>query len=291
MGHNQEYKMKISKEQMVNIYYNEYVNGGNLSKLDRKYNIYSGYFSRWFKVLGFEIRNNDINSKLYTFNEDYFTDIDNQDKAYWLGFIFADGYILSKRKHSNRKLGVSLSEKDICHLEKFKECIEGNMPIPVYNVVSGYNLDSKYCRILLTSKKTADDLISHGVLEHKTNIITFPSLREDLKRHFIRGYFDGDGSVWKQKGKDVNIEQYSISFIGTDELLTKTMECLLNDGAILRTYKINKRKENQIVSNFKFGGNNNTIRFLNYIYNDSHIYLERKYNIYLDLIKLIDSRS
>lgn len=280
--------MTVPKEKLLNIYYNDYINGRTLSSLERKYNIRNSYLSRWFKKLNLPVRDNSINSLKYTFNEDYFENIDTQDKAYWLGFIYADGYIQTKQKYSNRKLGISLSVKDEEHLYKFRKCIQGTMPIKTYKTNSGYSNKTVYSRIMITSEKLTDDLIKHGVVENKSNILKRPEISQCLIQHFIRGYFDGDGSAWKQKNSKQKIPQYSIGFVGTDDILNYIMENLIDSEVINRKYKLNKRKQTHIVSNFRFGGNNQTIRFFEYIYNNANTYLERKHNIYL---QLIDSRS
>lgn len=56
----------------------------------------------------------------------------------------------------------------------------------------------------------------------------------------------------------------------------------MDNDIIKHSYKLSKRKPNQKVSSFKFGGNIQTYKFLEYIYKDSEIYLDRKYNIYIN---------
>jgi len=288
VGKSQEYKMRIPKEKIVEIYKTEYLNGDSAARLDEKHKVGGGYFSRWFKKLNLKTRGNEINSRKYSFNKNYFDNIDNQDTAYWLGFIYADGYIVSRQKHNNRALGISLAEKDKSHLEKFRKCIDGNTPIGTYRS-SGYS-NTKYCRLLLKDEDMIEKLISHGVLEHKTNILQPPNVDEHLVPHFIRGYFDGDGSVWKQnndKGKNI---QYSVGFTGTEELLSFVQNHLLAHNVIQRLYPLRKRKPHHTVVNFKFGGNHNSLRFLDYIYSGSNIRLDRKFEIYLDLKRLVEIR-
>lgn len=282
---NQEYKMKISKNEIYDIYYNEYSKGISALELEKKYNLSKGYLYRWFNKLDLPLRSNSINSRKYTFNQDYFERIDSEDKAYWLGFIYADGFITPKRKHSNRGLGISLSIKDKEHLQKLNMCLNSNTPVNEYIERSGFAKDSKYCRVIYISEKLASDLINNGVYENKTDIINAPStIPYEFIKDFIRGYFDGDGSVWQQKDA-----QTSISFVGTDDLLHFIMKYLIDNKVILREYPLNKRKEGQIVSDFKFGGNRNSFRFLDFIYNKANVYLDRKYHIYLELKEYINS--
>lgn len=48
-----------------------------------------------------------------------FENIDTEEKAYWLGFLYADGCVGSKES----KVELSLAEKDLRHMEKFRSFI------------------------------------------------------------------------------------------------------------------------------------------------------------------------
>ena len=92
----------------------------------------------------------------YSFNENYFEKIDSFDKAYWLGFIAADGYI-TKSTNGQNVLGINLGEKE--PLEKFKFCINSDHPINLYNSTNPYNdTISNAFRIILVSNKTVNDI-------------------------------------------------------------------------------------------------------------------------------------
>lgn len=129
--------MKIPKSKFIEIYNDEYLKGVSVSKLAKKYDLTKQYIYRWFYNLNLPLRSNQINSKKYHFNENYFESIDTPNKAYWLGFIYADGYIVSKRKHGNRKLGLSLNIQDINHLEKLNKCLESDVDIKHYQEKMG----------------------------------------------------------------------------------------------------------------------------------------------------------
>lgn len=132
----------------------------------------------------------------------------------------------------------------------------------------------------------ANDLIKHGCIEHKTNLVKPPyKLNPSLRRHFIRGYLDANGCIAITRGKTK--DSFCIKFTGTDELLIWIMNCLKEEKIINRDYPFYKREKGQIVSSFEFGGNNLSYKFLNYIYSDSTIWLDRKYERFLTLQSLI----
>lgn len=277
--------IRIVTDEEIKNAYNSYTNGLSVEKVSKLFNIPQTSLRRYFKRKGYSIRSLSEAEKIYSFNESYFDNIDTSDKAYWLGFLYADGYILSKRKHGNRKFGVTLSVADIEHLEKLKQCLNSNHRIAIYHSKNSYNANCEYCRLLFSSQHAVDSLKKYGVIENKTNILKPPNISNDLSRHFIRGYFDGDGSIWSHLNKKygAKIPQYSIEFVGTDCILQYIMDNLLEHKIIKRLYNLNKRKKGQIVSNFKFGGNLQALNFCQYIYQDANTYLDRKHDKYIEL--------
>lgn len=106
----------------------------------------------------------------YKYNKDYFNKIDTADKAYWLGFLYADGSI--NRYYKNEKLRsmtleIGLADKDRNHLEKFKKCLDSNIPIfERINKLKGK--EYKSVRIQLNNTKICYDLCDLGCTPHKT---------------------------------------------------------------------------------------------------------------------------
>lgn len=131
----------------------------------------------------------------YKLNENIFETIDSEEKAYWLGFILADGSIYTSPS-GQTTLKISLAGKDKNHLEKFRLFLETNKPIGEYTVGNGLNdKRSACCEISVTSKKIASDLMKFGVGPKKSFTVQIPSIEDSLERHLIRGIWDGDGSV------------------------------------------------------------------------------------------------
>lgn len=125
--------------------------------------------------------------KKYFFNEEYFDIIDKQDKAYWLGFLYADGYLIGKNA-----IGCSLNKKDKTHLELFLNEINVNEnPLRYEKSTNSYNFR-------LTSQHMYDKLVEYGFSTEKSYDITdkpFKVIPDALKKYFVLGFFDGDGYV------------------------------------------------------------------------------------------------
>jgi transcriptional regulator with XRE-family HTH domain len=146
----------------------------------------------------------------YTFNDKFFDNIDSQEKAYWLGFMFADGYV----KSNLSDVGITLAAQDVGHLESFKADIEYTGPVHRYPSSNTAISTQDYCRVVLRSRRMASDLITHGCMPRKTHCVGAPvDLPSDLNRHFIRGVCDGDGYIglYEKSG--------SVEIVGTFELL------------------------------------------------------------------------
>lgn len=201
----------------------------------------------------------------YSFNENYFEKIDSFDKAYWLGFIAADGYI-TKSTIGQNVLGINLGEKE--PLEKFKFCINSNHPINLYNSTNPYNdTISKVFRIILVSNKTVNDIEKLGIVERKSLILKFPAnISKEYISHYIRGYFDGDGSIYEIKNK------YYCEILGTEDFLKGLSDQLLDANIIQFPEKCNKTS----IWRLRFSSSQ-VFKLYNYMYKDcKDIYLSRK---------------
>lgn len=273
-------KYQLSSEELNNII-NDYLSGKTLRQMEKESTHCKAYLSKVLRKSGISIRDNTLNSRKYTHNENFFEQIDNEIKAYWLGFIYADGFIESKRDSNSQKLGITLSAIDESHLYKFKTHIEATNPIKTY-IGSGYNSNGRFTKILLTSQKTVVDLKKLGVIENKTKNLSFPNeliVPNNLIRHFIRGYFDGDGTIYCSQDKKYDHFSYQLSFTGTKEIIDGIRK-FFNKRVVIKT------RHNAFYMNI--GGNHQVKDVLSILYADSSVYLERKYNKYLDLCKYIE---
>lgn len=192
------------------------------------------------------------------FDNTIFDVIDTEEKAYWLGFIYADGYVSKNRN----EFEISLGLKDTYHLQKFANFLKYETNIKT---------DSYRCRFQVCNKHLKESLIKLGVNPNKSLTLTFPSTKQVPKKlihHFIRGYFDGDGSIIT---KETSCVKLRASLLGTSEFLTKVSQ----EVGIKRNIHNTKSK----VKNITFAINN-SILFCEYIYKDASIYLERKKTLY-----------
>ena len=265
-------KITYTENELKNII-DKYTSGITIRQLEKDLGIPRKRISDILKNNNIPIRTNVINSRKYYHNEHYFDNIDTEEKAYWLGFIYADGFIESKRKMCSQKFGICLSVKDKTHLEKFKAAIKSNNPIYDY-IGSGYNRNGIFSKILLCSDITVNALKKHGVIENKTLIVKFPNIDQNLVNHFIRGYFDGDGSIYYVNRKYKNgCNKIGISFTGTYDMI----QSIISYFGYNR--KIGKKHNAYYII---FSGKNVVNKIINSLYSNSIVYLDRKRNIALE---------
>lgn len=223
----------------------------------------------------------------YNYDIDYFKHIDNFDKAYWLGFIYADGYVSYNEEKRNYEFGIKLMKSDFKHLKKLNKCLNGNINISFHKrqTFLKYGINKYYegCAIRLYSKKFVENLIDKGVIPNKTLYIKFPKLNEDLTWCFIRGYMDGDGHICipKQNSK----YGYRIGFTCASESFLIYLKNFLNKYGIIS--HINIDKKNGHTYKLEIREKQSIITYLENCYKNDTIYLDRKYEKYKILYKLL----
>ena len=136
----------------------------------------------------------------HSVNHKFFSE-DNENSFYWAGFLAADGNV-RKRRGSCREISLALSIKDKNHIEKFINAIESTAHMGIYLVKnskrnSKWN-DTKKAEVKITSEQMFNDLARFNVVLRKSLIYTFPEwlIEHKLVNHYMRGYFDGDGSFY-----------------------------------------------------------------------------------------------
>lgn len=212
--------------------------------------------------------NQSLLQRKYNINEEFFDVIDSESKAYFLGFLYADGTISPSRN----TILLSLKENDKIILEKLKECINYTGPLK-YRIRNpnwkGASKGSKNTWSLhITNKKLRQRLEEIGCTNNKTYKIEFPEIPENLYRHFIRGYFDGDGCLYISKTK-----RAEWSMIGTYNFL-KNIQDIISENLNLSKNKLYSKGE---LFYLKYGSKKDVKSLQDWLYKDSIIFLDRKF--------------
>ena len=256
-----------------------YNKGYSLTSIAKKFNTNRDTLSKKLKAIGVQIVNHQNKTK---FNENIFDNIDTEEKAYWLGFIFADGYIDSSPNNPDKKsryqFELSLKSSDVQHLNKFNTFMQHNKNNVKIGKVICNGTECFRCRWCIVNKHLWNTLNNLGCTPNKSLTLEFPDIKIfksiDLVRHFIRGYFDGDGCFSRMFYKDTVFPK--CGFLGTYNFISK-IKLILEEHNI-HIPNINKKSLENVYSIEL--SQNNSILLINYLYNGSIIYLDRKYNLY-----------
>lgn len=278
MGIKSIYKADKETQEKVIVLYK---NGVSMREIERQLFINRQTISKFLEEKNIKtIKGNHY--KKYSCNENFFEIIDTEEKAYWLGFIFADGYIRNLfadsktgKFYGQEQLGITISKKDLSHLKKFKEAIQAENPITFEIKKNLSGTTSELCRIIITSQKMVNDLINKGCHKNKSLTLEPPkNVPQNLIIHFIRGFFDGDGSIIKNSKNNT----YGINFTSTFSIVS-WLKSIFKVGSIVQ----DSRREKTWY--YTFGGNIQVLNFCNELYKSANIFLERKHNRYLELFE------
>lgn len=230
-----------------------------------------------------------MSSKKYNYNKDFFEEIDTEAKAYWLGFLYADGSITRfyrNEKIKSMSVELSLQSRDVGHLHDYLNSLDSNVPIQTRKHKLGDKVhESK--RVVVNCTKMCRDLIKQGCTPQKSLVLEFPTddiLHHSLKRHFIRGYFDGDGCVhysenkgYHKKNKELVTKSFVVSIVGTPSFLESIKKELETKN--IKSSAI-KNGNNGKAFEIRIHGKDNLKKFHDYMYQDSKHRLKRKKEIF-----------
>ena len=215
----------------------------------------------------------------YDVKEDFFDCIDTEPQAYFLGLLYADGnnYIGG----NSYEVSIDLQESDLHILELFRNLLCPDMPIkPLVNK----RTNNKHFLFKINNKKISSQLSKLGCVPNKSLVLTFPEFIPDhLLNHFVRGYFDGDGCICKDKPTKTGYVNYKLSIISSNQFC-ETLRCLIEQMLDIRiSSRLSSPKTNQITTTLSIGGNLQVRTFLDWLYADSSVFLQRKFDKYKEM--------
>ena len=215
----------------------------------------------------------------YALNEHYFDVIDTQEKAYILGFLFADG----SNQLPKKTISMSLQEEDKYILEWMRNEIESERPLEFIDYSNkhdfGYTYKNQY-RLLMFSAHMGKVLQSYGMVQRKSYNLDFPSCISDkLMSHFIRGYFDGNGSITVKQNTFGNYDISNFSLTSTFDFCTGLQKYLKNNLNI--TVYLYEASNHNGITYYMRSCSYDKYTIFNWMYKGATCYLKRKYYKYL----------
>lgn len=272
---------KLSDKQKIEAVEKYSLGNYTCKQLALEYGVNPSSISKMLNRRGVEL-NHDFASygRKYTFDETYFDRIDTEGKAYFLGLLYADGYNDEKRY----SVSITLQEGDKDILEKFKLELKTNSPLLFLERNKKNKNWKNQFRLRLSSRKFSNQLAKLGCFQAKTLILKFPNQKQvpkHLLRHFLRGYFDGDGCIFTGKYQG-NRKTYCWSILSTKSFCEAAKNTIYKNIEINCSIGLSKRKTNNITTTVYIQGKK-TKTLLDWLYKDAIIYLKRKYDKYKQL--------
>lgn len=220
-----------------------------------------------------------INSNIFDF-------IDTEEKAYWLGMMFTDGWI-TRKKGKSKQIGLSLEKEDKKVIEDFRKFLGAEQYRITYksHPKKDGSLSESY-QFVITSDNLYNALTTYGITSNKSQDAApkVEMIPRDLQKHFWRGAFDGDGSFFF--GSQGNL---IFNFIGTNDFAYKFQAYLYHNNLIKRFYSMEAHRHSKDYRGdslliFDIGLKEDVYRVTKHLYEGATIYMERK-SKFLDVVK------
>jgi hypothetical protein len=261
------------EQQIVSLYQK----GMSPTNIAKQFGMWQTTVHNIVKRSGIKMRTMSEANTRYLRDEHVFDEINTEEAAYWLGFIAADGTV---RKDS---LKITLLSIDIDHLKKFGTWISPTRPISI-ETMKGRTTTS--CTIKIGSQYLVQQIATFGVVPDKTHTMKslpilhqHPFLHDLLMRHYLRGFFDGDGHISKMhipsNRRRIEITAYH------KELLSEIQEWFIRATGVEPVSILHNH--NRAWRYIKSG--DEIKKILRYLYGNATIYLDRKYELAMNILR------
>mgnify|MGYP001492305314 CR=1 FL=1 len=217
-----------------------------------------------------------LNSKIppyrkYAVDETSFDKCSNGETSYWIGFLMADGAIVSRS--GSRSVALCLQERDVEILESFRLFVKSTAPIKV----------DKHHRVnfVISSNRMCASLSKYGIVERKTGKEQIANIPPEYIKDFIRGYFDGDGCI------SFNGKHISVRFCCNSKEFIQEIDKHIEKNCGISTTKI-WSPEGKGCHYTHYGRDEGVKRIFHYLYDGASVYLKRKFRRFItpELVQL-----
>ena len=265
-------KRIFTQEEIDKVIYNYTVLNMGQKRAGAEFNMSDHLVRRLLLENGIHIKSiQEANVAKYNLNHNYFS-IQGHNQAYIIGFLGADGNISAK----DNRIDLELFPADYEILEKIREELELERPIKVYECASGYTKN----KLFFHSAQIKKDLMAYGLVPNKTysKDYHFPyKLKECYIIDYIRGLFDGDGSI-KKTGSSITFQIDSSKKEILDEI-----QCFLKQNYNIETNITSTKKKNVTLYRlYCYGDSAKAIYKI--LYTPNSLYLKRKYEKWQELM-------
>lgn len=282
--------MNNNEQKVIDLYLNNKNMG--IKNIGKQLNMCPKTIKKIFIRNNIKIKPSSFVCRKYDVN-DYFLDKIKKEQAYFLGWIASDGSV-----GKNNEVTLALQDRDKDVIEKIKYLLNFDGPIKFLNTknkIKTGGIKSKHnaYRISIANERIANKLRKLNFNEKKSYNLEFPKfLNKKLIPHFLRSFIEGDGSIiYVKKSNNLYISFASTTrfCLECKSFIEKTLGINVFVGSVLDNYNKNK-KISTTHSRLIINGNGNSLVFLNYIYKNAFLYMNRKYEYFKNVINILDNR-
>ena len=275
-GYKNEKELSLEEKEKIIKYYYENPNK-KIKEINKIFKLTNRTMNNLFKEFNISSRR----KNRYILNEYFFDTIDNELKAYLLGYLFADGFV-GDEKYNNIVFSQKIEDAEA--VELFKKAIEYTGKLRIFKPgVSSFNNCSDQVAINFSSEHMSKTLRNYG-LTKKEFYNNFPKLNDELTRHFVRGFFDGDGSITLTRSyyKDKIYYGGALDIIVNKNLVNFFLNLFNNIH-----FTLDQSKTDYMIY-LKNHSKKNMKLFYDYFYKDSKYFLSRKKKKFDEIIGRIN---
>lgn len=244
-----------------------YLEGEGSYALAKEFGVSGSNLGRMLNQRGIKRRSASETLRTHECDHSFFDVIDTEEKAYWLGMMAADGNVVTGKPI----IKLAFASKDRDHLLKFRTALQSTHTITDYTTTSGH----PGAKLSIASPELTEALAKHGISPCKTFTVEWPDFLPDaLLRHYLRGYFDGDGSFSVGRNPS-GIPKLGLSIVGNEAFCLEAQRYLMATLGLRRT-KLYVPKNSPNIRKLEYSGRRQVSHFYHLLYEDATICLLRK---------------
>lgn len=282
----------------IDIVKTKYENGLTIKDIAKEYKVDKVFAGEKLREYGIKPNS----GYKYELDENYFDRIDSQNKAYIFGLFLADGcnhlYDADGKSHFHLSLSLQASDKEL--LERVNHELNNTRPLEkrtrpkkdsyVQGKLIKANQVKDSFQIHIYSKHMCEILAKHGMVQNKSLVLEFPNcIPNNLLSHFIRGYFDGNGSLYSFYDKQNEKQRVGIKIVSTNSFCFSVKRIIAEMLGINMSVCVCNPNNNTITSTVSSLSRKNVEQIMNWLYKDANLFMKRKHQKYKELFNINNS--
>lgn len=265
------------KQKIIDLYNKNY----SYRQIAQEFNVHLDTIFKWVNKWGIKTKSLSERHQTISFDKEYFKEINTEEKAYFLGFIAADGCVCKNA------VSLCLHRQDEHILKKLKKELKSGHALMIDR--------EKYRKFSICNIEFAESLRQKGIMDRKTFLIKFPSediVPKELLVHYMRGYFDGDGCIsFSKNKKGIRKILWKTQITSNFDFLSKYSEVLNEMLGNVSKSKLRREKRRQSpIFYYEIGGTSPITlqKIYNLLYKDATIFLTRKKEKFETIIRIFN---